>query len=345
LPIALAKLSVLLYRYAVMTPSYWQHKNVFITGATGLLGSWLCKYLVDAGASVTILARDLVPTSLLYTSGYIKKVNLVRGSLENYSVLERAMNEYETDTVFHCAAQTIVQIANRNPLPTLEANIRGTWNMLEAARRNPNVKKVVIASSDKAYGIHKELPYSEEAALRGTHPYDVSKSCADLIANMFHKTYNLPVTVTRCGNFFGAGDLNFNRIVPETIRAVLHGKEPIIRSDGSNIRDYFYIEDAADAYITLAEKMDNKDIWGHAFNFSNEIQMTVLDVVNKILEFTGSNLKPRILGQAQNEIPHQYLSAEKARRMLGWQPKYGFDEGLKKTIDWYRNFFHNSTNA
>lgn len=321
-----------------MDSRYWQDKNVFITGATGLLGSWLTKYLVDAGANVTVLIRDIVPQSLLYTLGYAGRVNIVRGGLENYLLLERALGEYEIDTVFHAGAQTIVEIANRNPLSTFESNIKGTWNVLEAVRRSPIVKKVVVASSDKAYGIHKELPYDEEKPLQGQHPYDVSKSAADLIALTYYNSYKTPVTITRCGNFFGPGDLNFNRIIPGTIRSVIRGEAPVIRSDGSYIRDYFYIEDAALAYINLAEKMDNPNIHGHAFNFSNEIQMTVLDVVNKILASMESPLKPRILGTATNEIPHQYLSAKKAREMLDWKPRFTFDEALAKTITWYRDF-------
>ncbi len=341
----LAQYRFLLYELGIMTPKYWQHKNVFITGATGLLGSWLVKYLVDAGARVTVLIRDMVPDSYLLTSGYIGRVNVVRGSLESYHILERALNEYEIDTVFHAAAQTIVQIANRNPLPTLEANVRGTWNILEAVRRNPNVKKVIVASSDKAYGIHKALPYTEDAPLRGSHPYDVSKSAADLIAQMYHSTYGVPVTITRCGNFFGPGDLNFNRIVPETIRAFVSNQRPIIRSDGTFIRDYFYIEDAADAYITLAEKMDDSKVHGHAFNFSNELQMSVREIVERIGKLMGSNLEPIIANEARNEIPHQYLSAQKAREMLDWSPRLGFDEGLRRTIDWYRKFLHTKGNV
>lgn len=322
-----------------MNAEYWRHKNVFITGATGLLGSWLTKYLVDAGANVTALVRDIVPNSNLAWSGYINKVNIVRGGLENFATLERAFGEYEIDTVFHAAAQTIVEIANRNPLSTFESNVRGTWNVLEAARRSPAVKKVVIASSDKAYGIHEQLPYTETAPLQGRYPYDVSKSAADLITHSYFHTYKLPVTITRCGNFFGGGDLNFNRIIPGAIRAVIHNQSPVIRSDGSYIRDYFYIEDAADAYITLAERMDDAAIHGHAFNFSNEIQMTVLDVTQKILGIMKSPLEPKILNMAQNEIPHQYLSAQKAHEMLGWQPRYTFEEGLQKTVDWYKSFF------
>lgn len=323
-----------------MDARYWRHKNVFVTGATGLLGSWLVKYLVDAGANVVVLIRDIVPHSNLYRSGYINKVTIVRGALENYATIERTLGEYEIDTIFHVGAQTIVEIANRNPLSTFESNIKGTWNVLEAARRSPAVKKIIVASSDKAYGAHKELPYTEAAPLQGRHPYDVSKSAADLIAHTYHNSYKLPVAITRCGNFFGGGDFNFNRIIPGTIRAVFSGQRPILRSDGSFIRDYFYIEDAADAYITLAEKMDDEAIHGHAFNFSNEIQMTVLDVVHRILKLMGrDDLQPQVLAVAKNEIPHQYLSAEKARTMLHWKPQHSFDEALEKTIHWYQDYF------
>ncbi len=339
--LGLAKLSVLLYRFTVMDPSYWRDKNVFITGATGFLGSWLSKFLVKGGANVTVLIRDLVPQSELVRSGYMQKVNIVRGSLENYSLIERVLGEYEIDTVFHVGAQTIVEIANRNPLSTFESNVRGTWNVLEAARRSPTVKKVIVASSDKAYGIHKELPYTETALLQGKHPYDVSKSAADLIAHSYYASYGLPVAITRCGNFFGPGDLNFNRIIPGTIRSIMRGERPIIRSNGAYIRDYFYIEDGAYAYMLLAEKMDNPTFHGQAFNFSNESQMTVLEIVRKILQNMNSMLEPQILNSANNEIPHQYLSAQKAREMLGWSPIFNFDEALIKTINWYRDYFKN----
>ena len=324
-----------------MTSGYWKYKRVFVTGGSGLLGSWLVKNLVNAGADVTALVRDAVPQSDFYRSGYIDKVNIVRGALEDYATLERALGEYEIDTVFHLGAQTIVEIANRNPMSTFESNIKGTWNMLEAVRRSPLVRKVIIASSDKAYGVHAQLPYSEEAPLQGSHPYDVSKSAADLIAHTYFNTYKLPVAITRCGNFYGGGDLNFNRIVPGTIRSGLQGMPPVLRSDGSMIRDYFYIEDAAHAYMTLAEKMDDERVHGHAFNFSNENQVTVLELTQKILTTMGSNLQPNILATATHEIPHQYLSAAKAKDMLGWQPRYTLDEGLQKTVAWYRDFFSN----
>ena len=320
-----------------MSDKFWKGRNVFVTGCTGLFGSWLTRALVERGANVTGLIRDLVPKSNLNWSGFNDKITIVRGEIEDYFLLERTINEYEIDTVFHLAAQTIVTIANRNPISTFEANIKGTWNILEACRRAPLIRAVVVASSDKAYGEQEKLPYDESTPLEGRHPYDVSKSCADLLCRAYFETYKLPVCVTRCGNFYGGGDLNFNRIVPGTIRSVLNNEHPVIRSDGTLVRDYFYIEDAVEAYLLLAEKMENKEIHGEAFNFSNELQITVLEMVEKILEVMGTNLKPVILNEVTNEITHQYLSAKKAKEMLGWKPRYTLEEGLRKTIIWYRS--------
>ncbi|UJM28381.1 GDP-mannose 4,6-dehydratase [Bacillus sp. FSL M7-0307] len=318
---------------------FWKGKNVFVTGCTGLLGSYLVKELIDQGANVTGLVRDQVPRSNLYQGSQFEKMNVVQGALEDMQTIERALGEYEIDTVFHLAAQAIVGVANRHPVSTFEANILGTWNVLEACRRQPLIKRVIVASSDKAYGDQEQLPYDEDMPLNGKHPYDVSKSCADLISHTYYNTYGLPVCITRCGNLYGGGDLNFNRIIPQTIQLVLEGKAPEIRSDGTFIRDYFYIEDAVKAYLLLAEKMEEKGLAGEAFNFSNEIQLTVLDLVDKILKAMGSELKPRILNQGTHEIKHQYLSAEKARKLLDWKPDYSIDEGLEKTIEWYREFF------
>lgn len=321
---------------------FWRNKNVFVTGCTGLLGSWLTKALVERGANMVGLVRDNVPRANFSRLGLDKYINTVRGEVEDYFLLERIINEYEIDTVFHLAAQTIVTIANRNPVATFETNIKGTWNLLEACRRNSTVKRIVVASSDKAYGEHKVLPYEEEAALKGSHPYDVSKSGADLIALAYGTTYRLPVCVTRCGNFYGGGDLNFNRIVPGTIRSVIFNERPVIRSDGTLIRDYIYILDAVEAYILLAEKMEELPIQGEAFNFSNEIQLTVLDMTKKILELMGrEDLEPIVLNETKNEIKHQYLSAEKAKKIMGWEPKYSLEKGLEETIDWYKEFFSN----
>lgn len=321
-----------------MGNSYWKDRNVFVTGSTGLLGSWLTRELVDNGANVVALIRDVVPKSQLCRSGYYNKVTIVNGAVEDYSAVERALNEYEIETIFHLAAQTIVGTANRSPLSTFESNIKGTWVLMEAARNSRMVKRVVVASSDKAYGEHKVLPYSEEAPLKGTHPYDVSKSCADLISQSYFNTYKLPVCITRCGNLYGGGDLNWNRIIPGTIRSVVNGERPIIRSDGSYIRDYFYVEDAVKAYIGLAEKMDDDRIWGEAFNFSNEIQVPVLQLVNMLLKQMDSPLTPNVLNEAKGEIRHQYLSAEKARKVLGWRPEFTLEKGLELTIKWYREF-------
>lgn len=319
--------------------SFWKNKNVFVTGCTGLLGSYLVKELIDQGANVTGLVRDHVPQSNLYQGEHIKKMNIVRGSLEDLAVIERALGDYEIDTVFHLAAQAIVGVANRNPISTFEANILGTWNILEACRKHPLIKRVIVASSDKAYGDQENLPYDENMPLQGKHPYDVSKSCADLISHTYFHTYGLPVCITRCGNLYGGGDLNFNRIIPQTIQLVLNGEAPEIRSDGTFVRDYFYIEDAVQAYLLLAEKMEENNLAGEAFNFSNEIQLTVLELVEKILKKMNSNLKPKVLNQGSNEIKHQYLSAEKARKLLNWTPAYTIDEGLEKTIEWYTEFF------
>jgi CDP-glucose 4,6-dehydratase len=319
--------------------TFWENKNILITGCTGLLGSCLTESLVSKNANVIGLVRDSVPKSRFYQSNIRNNVVTVRGEIENYFLLERIINEYEIDTVFHLAAQTIVTLANRNPVSTFKANIEGTWNILEACRRAPLVSRIVVASSDKAYGDQPVLPYDEKTPLEGRHPYDVSKSCADLICRAYFETYNLPVCVTRCGNFYGAGDLNFNRIIPGTIRSVFHHQRPLIRSDGSPRRDYFYIRDGVEAYLLLAEKMNNKKICGEAFNFSTESPYSVLEIVQNIIDIMGSDLKPDLLNQATNEIQDQYLSAKKAKKMLNWASKYTLDVGLKETIDWYTHFF------
>ena len=319
---------------------FWKDRNVFITGCTGLLGSHLTQVLVEKRANIVGLVRDLVPKSDLVQSGTFDQINIVRGCVEDYYAVERAINEYEIDTVFHLAAQTIVRTANRNPLSTFESNIKGTWCILEACRRVPTVERIVIASSDKAYGEQDKLPYDENAPLIGSHPYDVSKSCADLISLTYYSTYKLPVCVTRCGNFYGPGDLNFNRLVPGTIHSVLNNEAPVIRSDGTCIRDYFYVKDGALAYIHLAEKMEDPKIHGEALNFSNELQISVIEMTNKILKLMNrKDLKPIILNEATNEIKHQYLSAKKARKLLGWKPKYALNTGLEETIEWYKQFF------
>jgi CDP-glucose 4,6-dehydratase len=306
------------------------------------VGGWLAKRLVAADAVVVCLVRDWVPQSELMRSGLINRVVTARGDVTDQAILERVIGEYEIDTVMHLAAQAIVSIANRNPVSTFNTNIRGTWSLLEACRRSPSVKQIVVASSDKAYGAHDVLPYTEAAPLLGRHPYDVSKSCADMITQAYAQTYNLPVAVTRCGNFYGGGDLNWDRVVPGSIRSLYRGQRPVIRSDGQFVRDYFYVEDGAAAYMCLAEKLAGcPDLRGHAFNFSNELQITVLELVARLTAQMGLNAEPVVMNQASNEICHQYLDASKAKRMLDWSPLFNLEEGLTKTIAWYREFLDN----
>ena len=326
------------------TIDFWQDRPTLVTGATGLVGGWLVPRLLDHGADVVCLVRDWVPQRELVRTGLLDRVTVVRGDLCDQDLLERTLGEYEITTVLHLAAQAIVSIANRNPISTFESNVRGTWCLLEACRRSPVVKQIVVASSDKAYGAHEVLPYAETAPLQGTFPYDVSKSCADLIARSYAVSFGLPVAITRCGNFFGGGDLSWNRIVPGTIRSVLRGQRPVIRSDGNYVRDYFYVEDGAAAYMLLAERLAAQlDLRGEAFNFSNELQVTVLELVRRILTLMGSDLEPEVRNEASNEIRHQYLSAAKAQRLLQWSPLFDMDSGLTRTIQWYREFFGKST--
>ncbi|HWB09425.1 MAG TPA: GDP-mannose 4,6-dehydratase [Pirellulales bacterium] len=319
---------------------FWRDRRVLVTGCTGLVGSATVLELELRGAHVVGLVRDQVARSELVRSGLDRRIDLVRGSVEDESLLRRTVAEYEIETIFHLAAQTIVGVANRSPMSTFETNIKGTWCLLEAVRQSGRQPQVIVASSDKAYGEQSELPYTESAPLAGRHPYDASKSCADILALTYHHTYRLPVCVTRCGNFFGGGDLNFNRIVPGTIRSALRGERPLIRSDGSYVRDYFYVKDGAAAYLHLAECMARQDeVLGHAFNFSTEIQVSVLELVDLILRLMGSHLKPDVRNEATNEIRHQYLSAAKAKAMLGWHARYSLVAGLVETIAWYRDYF------
>jgi CDP-glucose 4,6-dehydratase len=319
-----------------MTMGSWQDRPVLVTGATGLVGGWLVKRLLREGADVVCLVRDWAPESEMVRSRDIERVKVVRGDVRDRDCLERTLGEYEVDTVFHLAAQTIVGVAHSNPIETFEDNIRGTWNLLEACRRSTAVKSIVVASSDKAYGDQTVLPYSESAPLQGQHPYDVSKSCADLISHAYAVSYRLPVAITRCGNIYGGGDLNWNRIVPGTIRSVLRGERPVIRSDGKFVRDYLYVEDAVAAYMLLAQKLGAADdLRGQAFNFSNESRIGVLGLIDRLLKAMGSSLLPDIRDEAVNEIRDQYLSAAKARDLLGWAPLFTLEEGLERTIAWY----------
>lgn len=322
-----------------MNRGFWLDRPVFVTGATGLVGGWLVRRLLELGADVVCLVRDRVPASELYRARLADRVRIVNGDVCDQALLERALGEYEIRTVFHLAAQTIVTIANRNPVSTFESNIRGTWALLEAARRSPVVGQIVVASSDKAYGDQDILPYSEATPLQGRHPYDVSKSCADLIAYSYAHSFGLPVGITRCGNFFGGGDLNWNRIVPGTIRSVVRGEKPVIRSDGHFVRDYFYVEDGVHAYLTLAEALAaGLAKPGDAFNFSNEVEVEVLDLARMIVSAMGSNLELDIRNEASNEIRKQRLDASRARTQLGWLPLFDIPSALERTIRWYRDF-------
>lgn len=320
--------------------NFWRNRNVFVTGASGLLGSWMVEELLARGANVTCLVRDWVPYSRLISSQLINKTNVVQGRLEDYELLVRALNEYEIDTVFHLAAQTIVGTASRSALSTFESNVRGTWNLLEACRVNHKlIERILVASSDKAYGSHENLPYTEDMALQGRFPYDVSKSCADLIAQSYYHSYGMPIAITRCVNLFGGGDLSFNRLVPGTILSALRDERPVIRSDGKFVRDYFYVLNAVDGYLKLAERMPDEAINGAVFNFGYGEPLTVIELVDEILEVMNkTSLEPIILNQASNEIVNQYLDCSKAQNLLGWKPEYDRREGLRQTVDWYRQY-------
>lgn len=321
--------------------SFWQDRRVFVTGCTGFLGSWLTAALVELGADVVGLVRDHVPQAQLFRNGTVGRMTLVNGELVDFALLERTLAEYEINTVFHLAAQTIVGIANRSPISTFETNIRGTWLLLEAARRNPTVKGIVVASSEKSYGQPQYLPFVEDHPLHGSHPYDVSKSAVDLIAQTYARTYQLPVTITRFSNLYGGGDLNWNRLIPGTIRSVLRGQPPVIRSDGTFKRDYVYVEDAVKAYMVLAEQAGQPGICGEAFNFGLGQPATALEVVETIIRVSEYPcLQPLILNEVRNEIRDEYLHAEKAHRLLGWEPEYSLQNGLAKAMAWYRDFLN-----
>jgi CDP-glucose 4,6-dehydratase len=320
--------------------SFWEGRRSLVTGATGVVGSWLVKELLAQGAHVVALVRDADPQSEFFRSGDYRRSCIVNGDLEDFWTLARAINEHEVDTAFHLGAQTIVGTAHRFPLPTFEANVRGTYNLLEACRLHSDlVQRIVSASSDKAYGEQPHLPYTEEMPLNGRHPYEVSKGCADLIAQAYHHTYGLPIAIARCGNIYGGGDLNWSRIVPGTIRSFLRGERPTIRSDGTYVRDYIYVKDVVRAYMRLAECLDDHRVRGEAFNFSAERPMTVLAMVNTIQKLMDcTHLEPDIRSCAEGEIRSQYLSAGKVRAILTWEPVFDLEYGLRETIEWYRAF-------
>lgn len=314
---------------------FWRGRTALVTGAGGFLAAWLCKALLDGGAQVVGIVRDSPGERLLERHGIRDRMSIVHGSITDYATVERALNEYEADTCFHLAAQAIVGAANRSPLSTFETNIKGTWTVLEACRLSRSVARVVVASSDKAYGSQPVLPYREETTLDGRYPYDVSKVCTDLLATSYAATFDLPVAVTRCANIYGGGDLNWSRLIPGTIRAALWGEEPIIRSDGTPERDYLYVGDAVAAYLTLGRRAADPDVRGRAFNFGTNRPVAALALVERILATVGSPLRPRILGEAKGEIDRQCLDSALARSVLGWEARVPLDEGLARTIPWY----------
>jgi CDP-glucose 4,6-dehydratase len=321
--------------------SFWKGKKALVTGATGIVGSWVVRDLLERSADVIALILDANPQSELYRSGLVKRVTVVNGCLEDIATLQRAIVGHEIDTVVHLGAQAIVEVAFRAPLATFETNVRGTWNLLEACRLHQDlVTSVVVASSDKAYGEHKHLPYTEEMPLRGRQPYEASKSCADLITQSYFHAYRLPVAVARCGNIYGGGDMNWGRIVPGTIRSLHRQESPVIRSDGQYIRDYIYVKDVSNAYLSIVENMHSPGVRGESFNFSPESRVTVMEIVDQIRKLMGcEHIQATILNQAKGEIRNQYLSSEKAKRVLGWAPAYSLEAGLRETIDWYVDFW------
>ncbi len=317
----------------------WSKSRVLVTGATGMVGAWLVKELLRRGAYVAALVMDGDPQSELYRSGDVQRTSVVNGRLEDFRTLERAVSLHEIDTVFHLGAQAIVGAAQRIPLATFEANIRGTYNLLEACRLHRDlVRRVVIASSDKAYGDQGKKPYEETMELRGRRPYEVSKSCADLLAQSYHHSYGSPVAIARCGNIYGGGDLNWSRIVPGTIRSLLRGERPLIRSNGAYVRDYFFVKDAVAAYLGLAENLADSRVRGECFNFGPKKPSTVTEIVAEIQRLMGTRLKPDIRDQVRGELVSQHVCSAKAEALLGWKTGYGLEQGLAETIAWYKDF-------
>ncbi|MCW3992162.1 MAG: GDP-mannose 4,6-dehydratase [Candidatus Bathyarchaeota archaeon] len=323
-----------------MVQSFWQNKRVLVTGANGFVGSWLCQRLVSEDAQVVVLIRDHIPGSNFNKLGLHARVDEVSGTLTDFDLVWRTVSEYTVEYCFHLAAQAIVGVANQSPLSTFESNIRGTWNLLEALRLSKNVQGAVVASSDKSYGIHRDLPYREEHALNPLYPYDTSKACVDLLSRCYFHTFGLPVAVTRFVNIYGGGDLNFSRIIPDSVRAVLRGHNPVIRSDGTPERDFIFVDDVVDLYLEIARRLPDEEVAGEVFNGGHNQPVKILDLVEKIIELSGRHdLRPDIRGKdaGHAEIDRQWLDATKARKVLGWEPKVGLEEGLSKTIEWYRD--------
>lgn len=319
-----------------MRGKFWKDRRVLITGYEGFLGSHLTKTLLDYGAKISGLDITTFRKQTILSDKNLNRIAVIKGNVENFSLVRRIIKENRTEFIFHLAAKALVRDCLQNPVRAFSTNIKGTWNILEASRDNNRIKAIIISSSDKAYGSHTKLPYKENAPLAGAHPYDASKSCADLIAYTYYHTYGLPVAVTRCGNIFGPGDFNFSRIVPDTIRSAVKNKTLIIRSNGKFTRDYVYIDDIVNGYILLAEKMQRLRLFGEAFNFSNENPISVIELVKNIYRLAGEKPDYKTLGKAKHEIKHQYLSSKKARKILGWKPQFALDKGLKETIKWHK---------
>lgn len=316
--------------------TFWADRSVAVTGATGFLGAHLVRLLHELGASVVALVRDGTPLSPLLADAW-PHVRVVVGDLVDRDVLERMLGEYEVRTVFHLAAQSQVGVANANPVSTFEANTMGTWQLLEAIRRSASVHETVAASTDKAYGTQPVLPYTEDMPLLAQHPYDVSKACADMIARTYAVTYGTRLAITRCGNLYGGGDTNWERLIPGTVRNLLRGDRPVLRSAGTMVRDWLYAPDAAEAYVRIAEALARRpELSGEAFNLSTGEPATVLEVLAAIQKAAGTDLEPDIRDTATHEIGRQHLSADKARRELGWEPRHGLVDGLAETVAWYR---------
>jgi CDP-glucose 4,6-dehydratase len=327
-----------------MDTSFWNRRPVFVTGATGFVGAHIVRTLLERGARVVCLERDAIRTTAFDLFELRRRVTVVRGDLADFGLLERVLNEYEIEAVFHLAAQALVGVANRSPLSTFETNVRGTYLLMEACRVTKTVARVVVASSDKAYGTHDALPYAEDYPLLGLFPYDASKVCTDVIARSYAHTYQLPVAVTRFANVYGPGDLNLSRIIPGAVVAALRGEAPVIRSDGTPVREFVYVDDVARGYLLLAEKID--EARGEAFNFGTGEQVQMLDLARRVIRLAGreGRLEPRVLlaRKIEGEIDAQYLSAEKVEARFGWRAEVSLDEGLRRTIEWYREHLKES---
>ncbi|HUT82281.1 MAG TPA: GDP-mannose 4,6-dehydratase [Candidatus Bathyarchaeia archaeon] len=320
---------------------FWTHKNVLVTGGSGFLGSYVIEKLIAKKANIIAIIRDQLPKSRIFYENLVENITIVNGDISDYRLVERTLNEYEIEVVFHLAAQTIVQIANRAPISTFESNIKGSWNILEACRNIDTVKRIIVASSDKAYGEKEELPYYESDPLKAKHPYDLSKAITDLLAQGYYSTYDLPIGITRCGNLYGGGDLNFNRIIPQTIRSIIYNQNPEIRSDGTFLRDYFYVEDAANSYIMFAENLLEKNLEGEVFNFGTGKPVSVLKLVELLLKISNKEeLTPKINNTAKDEIKDQYLDCSKAFKIFNWKPTHTLEMGLRKSFEWYKRWFN-----